>query len=561
MVSLSWFINRTITAKIAFCFVILIAVGLGIDLTTFRSLSRLETAGVWASHTNEVIDSSNTLLAGLMRQENAIRGYMLTHDPSFLAQTKKNRALNDETLNTLSTLTRDNASQQERLATLATRLASWRSQVVAPPTGSTFTGSIADNPQGFGADGALDRILRTLADVRAEEERLLVIRTQAKDEAFAATYRINAFGPFFALGVAALLGWALHRVIARPILQLTTAMGHLADGDMSIQVPNTTWREEIGGMGRALEVFRAGMVEAKRLRAEQQETRLRTQRERDGLMASTADRFEEIVGGIVQAVSTSATEMQGSAASLLELAEWTSGEVKTVTDITKRASSTMQTIAGDARHLSDSVGEIDMRMTYSADVARQAVAEADRTTETMEGLSQTAKRIGVIVDLINDVARQTNLLALNATIEAARAGEAGRGFAVVATEVKALASQTAAATDDIRRQIDAMQEATAGSVTAIGQISRTIGEMARVTAEMTTVVGVQGEATRDMMRGTEDSARLTAVVSEQLDKVSGSAVTTGEAATHLLSAAKVLARQSTLLHEEARRFAVSVRAA
>ena len=202
----------------------------------------------------------------------------------------------------------------------------------------------------------------------------------------------------------------------------------------------------------------------------------------------------------------------------------------------------MQDVASETRQLSDSVGEINMRVAYSADVAHQAVAEADRTTTAVEGLATTARRIGAIVDLINDVARQTNLLALNATIEAARAGPAGRGFAVVATEVKALADQTARATEDIRRQIEAMQAAATGSVSAIGGISRTIGEMARVTGEVAAAVATQGEATRHMMHGTETAAERTAAASTQLETVSARAISTGGAATNLLAAAKVLAQ-------------------
>ncbi|MBE7220711.1 MAG: hypothetical protein INR64_19760, partial [Caulobacteraceae bacterium] len=251
---------------------------------------------------------------------------------------------------------------------------------------------------------------------------------------------------------------------------------------------------------------------------------------------------------------------QTSAASLLDLAQWTTAEVKSVAGATTTASTTMREIAGGTRQLSDSVGEINMRVAYSADVAHHAVTEADRTTGVVEGLSGTAKRIGAIVDLINDVARQTNLLALNATIEAARAGDAGRGFAVVASEVKALADQTAQATDDIRRQIEAMQAAASESVAAIGGISRTIGEMAQITGEVAAAVEAQGEATRDMMLGTETAARRTAEASTQLGKVNEGAVTTGTAATNLLAAAKLLAGQSGVLSEESRRFVASVRA-
>src|SRR5207302_7587038 len=116
------------------------------------------------------------------------------------------------------------------------------------------------------------------------------------------------------------------------------------------------------------------------------------------------------------------------------------------------------------------------QVNQSSEIAQQAVADVERTNVTMQGLAETARRIGDVVKLINDIASQTNLLALNATIEAARAGEAGKGFAVVASEVKALANQTAKATEEIDAQIRAVQQETQGSVPPIAVISQPIGK-------------------------------------------------------------------------------------
>ena len=313
-------------------------------------------------------------------------------------------------------------------------------------------------------------------------------------------------------------------------------------------------------MSRALSVFQKAVADTANLRGEQQVMRERAAGERAGLMRSMADRFEEVVGRIVTDVSSSAIEMQTSAEALLGFADWTSREVKTVAGTTKKASATMQTIASDTEGLTHAVGQLNERMAYSTEVARQAVVEADRTTASIKDLELSATQVGRIVDLINGIARQTNLLALNATIEAARAGDAGRGFAVVASEVKALADQTSQSTAEIRGQIEAIRTAASGAGGAISQISRTIAEMAQVTREMTDALDHQGSATHDMMLGTQATAGLTAEVSAQLEKVSESAGTTGSAATRLLSSAQSLARQSTVLHDEARSFVTSVRA-
>ena len=553
---MAWFINRKIATKIFVCFGAVIAIGLIVAGVMFQSLAQIQTTKTWTTHTYRVLESARALTATLLDESTATQAYRVGggRGPSASA-TDADTAL-DAQLQVLVTLTADDRSQQTRLAELKRMMLTWHEQLNA----ETLTPSNDKSAVLLHEDEMLASIAAKLGDVVSEEKRLLGSRSAAGQEAMAWAYLVSGVGPLVALFAAILLGVALHAVIARPLARLTDAMRALASGDTSVRIPAKNWADEIGAMSRALLVFRDAVSDARRLRDDQGAERLRAESDRASLMIAMADRFEDVVGGIVRAVSTSAVEMQTSAASLLELAEWTTLEVKTVAGTTATASATMRHIVGETRQLSDSVGEINMRVAYSADVAHQAVAEADRTTIAVEGLSGSTRRIGAIVDLINDVARQTNLLALNATIEAARAGDAGRGFAVVAIEVKALADQTSQATDDIRRQIEAMQGAAAGSVVAIERISQTIGEMARVTGEVAQAVETQGESTRAMMRGTETAAERTAEVATQLGKVSEGAVTTGTAATNLLAAAKALARQSTVLHDESRRFVASVRA-
>ena len=553
---MDWFINRKIATKIVVCFGALIAIGVAVGATTVESLSRIATAESWTTHTYQVLQDAERMTTSLLREASATRAFRISGDAALRESAAAADAALDGMVQNLVALTADNASQQMRLAELGDLVRAWRRQL-STHAGATATDARSDI---VGEEALLARLLTKLADIKAEETRLLAIRALAGSNAFASGYVVSGLGPLVSILTVLGLATALHALIARPLAKLTEAMRALADGDTARRIPAGNRRDEVGAMSRALQVFRDAMIERQRLRDSQGEASRHAEAERTSLRDAMADRFETVVGEIVRAVSASASEMQTSAASMLEHAQWTSGEVEAVAGTTKKASATMQEIAGGTRHLSDSVGEINMRVTYSADVAHQAVAEADRTTGAVQGLATTAQRIGTIVDLINDVARQTNLLALNATIEAARAGPAGRGFAVVATEVKALAEQTALATQDIRRQIEAMQGAATSSVSAIGGISRTIGEMARVTGEVAAAVEAQGEATRDMMCGTETAAQHTAAASTQLEQVSARAVATGGAATNLLAAARGLAQQSTVLHDESRRFVASVRA-
>ena len=200
-------------------------------------------------------------------------------------------------------------------------------------------------------------------------------------------------------------------------------------------------------------------------------------------------------------------------------------------------------------------------MAQSTEIAGQAVAEANRTNVTVQGLSEAAQKIGDVVKLISDIASQTNLLALNATIEAARAGEAGRGFAVVANEVKSLASQTAKATDEISSQVGAMQNATAGAVQAIESIGRTIGTINEIASAISMAVEQQGSATQEIARNVQEAAQGTHQVSSNIAAVNREASKTGSAANQVLSSAEQLSDQAATLRTDVDRFLASIRAA
>ena len=521
-------------------------------MMTFPNLWRIEASDDRIQETFSTLVATKTVWIDILKQESDVRGFLLSKDASFLDRAHADDADLEAALAATQRLVDGSPSQRARLGKLRKLLEAWHAQIFGSVDIDKSAGAVAT----LGGEGALNRMLRTLKDIDAEETGDLATRDGARAQALNSAYWTNGLAPLFALMVATLLAIAVHRSFSRPIAQLTDAMGRLADGDTAIELPCVAWKEEIGAMSRALAVFQRTTADAARLREEQHVMRA----DRAGLMVEMADRFESVVGTIVADVTRSATQMQTSSEALLGLAEWTTSDVDAVNGVTKRASSTMQGIARETQQLSDAVSGINDRMAHSTDIARQAVVEADRTTASIRSLAGSAEEVGAVVELINGIARQTNLLALNATIEAARAGDAGRGFSVVAGEVKSLANETARATIQIRDKIEAIQMAAGAAGSAIDQISRTIAEMAHVTLETTTVLETQGSATREMMRGTQATAHLTASASSQLDKVSEGAITTRGAATGLLSSAKNLAHQSIVLNDEARRFVASVRA-
>jgi methyl-accepting chemotaxis protein len=232
-----------------------------------------------------------------------------------------------------------------------------------------------------------------------------------------------------------------------------------------------------------------------------------------------------------------------------------------VADASSQASQNVQSVAAATDEMTSTVNEISRQMQESSRIAEEAVTQASKTDERMVALSQSAGRIGDVVKLITAIAEQTNLLALNATIEAARAGEAGRGFAVVAQEVKALAAQTAKATEEIGSQISGMQAATQESVAAIKEICGTIGRISEISSTISTALDGQGLATDEIARNAGAAARSTAEVASNITEVNRGAGDTGSESARVLSSAQSLSRQSTRLRAEVERFLQTVRAA
>ncbi|MDQ0504054.1 methyl-accepting chemotaxis protein [Xanthobacter agilis] len=363
-----------------------------------------------------------------------------------------------------------------------------------------------------------------------------------------------------ALACAVLLSQLLHRAIGRPLARMTTAMNGLAQGDLSIAVPDLARRDEIGAMAQAMQVFKQHATARAELEAEAHaaaQAQCRRAETVDGLVAA----FNRDITGVLDLVATAAQTLETTARSLTGTADTGARNAQGAAAAAEQASANVRSVAAASEQLATSIGEISSRMNTSRAVAERAATAARDTDGTVQSLVAVSSRISEIVSLINAIADQTNLLALNATIEAARAGTAGKGFAVVAEEVKSLAGQTASATEDISAQIRAIQEASKAAVSAIHEIGAVIEEINTISGAISDAVTQQGAATQEIARSVQQAAAGTAEVSGNIVDVRQGATATGRDAGQVLEAASHLSREARDLRQRVEHFLAAIRSA
>jgi len=379
----------------------------------------------------------------------------------------------------------------------------------------------------------------------------------------AEVYTSAIWGTIIALlamtGLAVLASLAILSGVVTPLKRSTDVVNRLASGELTVLIPDTERRDEIGVLARALQFFKEKMIESDRLVAAQAEAEQHAAAENRRAMLALASNFEAKVGRLVNDLSAAAGVLKGTAESMSSTAQETNLQASAVSAASEQTSVNVQTVASATEELSSSVEEIGRQVAQSARIAGKAVDDAKKVDTVVQALASDAQTIGEVVTLIQDIAGQTNLLALNATIEAARAGEAGKGFAVVASEVKSLANQTAKATTDIAEQITAIQSATTSTVTAIRGIITTIVEINDIASGIASAVEEQGAATKEISRNVAEASRGTQEVASNISGVLEAATATGAAASQVLSASSELSQQADSLSGEVTSFIVGIK--
>jgi len=387
----------------------------------------------------------------------------------------------------------------------------------------------------------------------------LVKDTTEYEAASASSQRNLVLGTIAILVAAALLALLLGRGMSRPLTAITAVMNRLSSGDTDVAIPGGERKDELGTMAGAVDVFRRNMIEARSLREAQEAAKLQAELEKKALQRQMADRFEADVKSVVGAVARATKDMQRVAAEITASVNGTSAQAAAAAAASEEASASVNTVAAATEELASSVAEIGRQVTHSSDVADAAVAKAGQTTAMVGSLAAASEKIGDVLRLIGAIASQTNLLALNATIEAARAGEAGRGFAVVASEVKALASQTAKATEEIAGQVTAIQSSTGNCAAAIGGISDTIRQISGIATTIAAAVEEQGSATREIARSVQQVAAGTSEVAVNVAGASQAAEQSRALADTVLVASSELSQHASTLFESVDTFLAGLR--
>lgn len=573
----TWFRDLPIKRKISVIFGAFTALGLAIALILGFGLTE-----IWFryQHSAKVLNAANVATelrgaTGELRFRSA--RFVLERDPAVLTARSASLEETKARLEVLGSVARTGLpGLPEKVATAKVELETYdraferARQAIAngdniEPTAELVVAVAEAGDQLFADSGAMAEQLQTEFEERQSNGIAYFLNLMA----------ISAALALVAL-VILLLGLSyLSRDLPRKIGDVTTSMTKLASGDDNFKIVGRNRSDEIGEMLRALSRFKKAnrqlndwaqerteyaerqVQEQKKRALEREELELR----KVSLMSEVAESFERSVGEVVESVAKASGELQSTATRMAETADEASASTNLLSKNMDEASAGATSAAAACDEFALSIGEISQQASSSSELARRAADATQEADTTISALADSAEQVGEIVDLIQTIAQRTNLLALNASIEAARGGEAGRGFAVVASEVKELAMQTSRATDQVSHQIRSMQETTGDCVSALRSIAGQVKELESTAIAIASAVDQQSVAGQDLARSIDLAARGTETISGRIDDVRALSLSTGAAASQVLTSANDLGAQASQLSAQVEMLLKQVREA